>query len=506
MEPRPRSSRVALIRGPAVAPRGSLNNEPCPPIGLAYLAGALRAAGFPVQAIDASGEALDRVAPLPGTGLQHNGLGIDEIVARVPPSTRVIGLSTMFSHEWPHDRALARALRRAFPEALIVAGGEHATAVPDFVLRDCPELDACLLGEGEDLLVDYCARVEAGGPRETLRGTFRRQRVDDPAALAWPAWDLLPLEAYLSRGMSFGAGFGRNMPLLVSRGCPYECTFCSSPVMWTTKYRLRPVADVLDEVQGYVARYAITGLQLYDLTAVVQRRWIIDFCRGLVERRLELDWSLPSGTRSEALDEEVLGHLADSGCRYLVYAPESGSERTLSLIKKRVSLPRLTASVAGAVRRGIAVRVNLIAGFPHETRRDLFETLRLQARMAWLGVEDCPLYPFQPYPGSELFEGLLASGRVRLDDRYFETLASLSTGRFALPDDSYCERVGRLELHALRVAGFLLFYAAAYLLRPLRAARTLRNVLFGTRTSSVLEQRLKDRLRRLRVSLSASAP
>ena len=487
---------VTLIRGPSVAPRGSLNNEPCPAIGLAYLAGSLRAAGFAVRAIDAAGEALDDIAPIPGTVLQYNGLGIDAILTRVPRDTRVIGVSTMFSHEWLHDRALIHALKRAFPRALVVAGGEHATAIPEYLLKDCPSLDACLLGEGEASFVEYCRRVRDGASAAELRGVIRHAREDDPATIAWPAWDLLPLEAYLCRGMSFGAGFGRNMPMMVSRGCPYECTFCSSPAMWTTKYRIRPVDDVIAELRTYRRDYAITGLQLYDLTAVIKRQWILDFCAALIKESAPLDWSLPSGTRSEALDAEVVEALAASGCRYLVYAPESGSQRTLKLIKKRISLPRVRASVAAAVASEISVRANLIVGFPHETRLDIWKTVLLQVRFALMGVEDCPLYPFQPYPGSELFESLRASGRITLNDRYFETLASLSTGRFSLPDESFCEGVGRLELHVIRVAGFVCFYLLAYLLRPLRVIRTVRNVLFGRSTASVLEQRLKDRRRR----------
>lgn len=500
---------VALVRGPAISPRGSLNNEPCPPIGLAYLAGSLRAAGLRVHGVDAAGEALDRVVDVPGTRLSANGLSIEEVVARVPRSARVIAVTTMFSHEWTQDRRLIKALRRAFPSAALVAGGEHATAMPEYVLDDCPELDVVGLGEGEELLTDLCARVAEGKPLDGVPGlvlrrdgkpvrTAPRERVRRIDAIPWPDWEFFPLEEYFRRAMSFGAGFGRNMPIMATRGCPYQCTFCSSPTMWTTRYVMRSADDVIREIEHYRARFGISGVQFYDLTAIIKKDWILEFCGKLRARGLELAWSLPSGTRSEAIDEQVVDALSAAGCRYLVYAPESGAETTLRLIKKKIKLDRLVASVKAAVARGISVRANLILGFPSETRADMFRTLWLQLRFAWMGVEDCILAPFQPYPGSELFRELVASGRIAPGDEYFETLATLSTGRLSPPDGSYCEGVGRRELHFYRVAGFLLFYVLSYLLRPARILRTVFRLLFTETSNTVFEQRLKDKWRKVR--------
>ena len=107
--------------------------------------------------------------------------------------------------------------------------------------------------------------------------------------------------------------------------------------MWTTRYYLRSVKDVIQEIEYYQSKYQITGVQFYDLTAVVKKSWIIDFCRSLIDRKINIDWSLPSGTRSEALDEEVLSWLARANLKYLVYAPESGSPITLNTIKGMLS-------------------------------------------------------------------------------------------------------------------------------------------------------------------------
>ncbi len=112
--------------------------------------------------------------------------------------------------------------------------------------------------------------------------------------------------------------------MLATRGCPYSCTFCSSPDMWTTRYYARSPASVVDEIADYVERYGISNVDFEDLTAFINRDWILAFCAELVRRDLHISYQLPSGTRSEALDAEVLAPLWRSGCRNLTYAPESG--------------------------------------------------------------------------------------------------------------------------------------------------------------------------------------
>ena len=157
----------------------------------------------------------------------------------------------------------------------------------------------------------------------------------------------------------------------------------------------------------YIEKYKITGLQLYDLTAIVKKDWIIDFCKALKENKINLEWSLPSGTRSEALDYDVIKSLSNANLKYLVYAPESGSENTLKLIKKKIKLPLMEKSISYAVKRGVSVRTNLIIGFPHEKRMELYRTMYQQLKFMLMGVEESPTFPFQAYPGTELFHDLL---------------------------------------------------------------------------------------------------
>lgn len=125
----------------------------------------------------------------------------------------------------------------------------------------------------------------------------------------------------------------------------------------------------------------------------------------------------------------------------------------------------------------------------------------MQIRFALMGVEEAPLYAFQPYPGTELFDYLLHKNMIQLNHDYFDSLCSLSTGRLSPPEGSYCEHVGRWELHLYRVfIGLFLTYFISYFFHPKRIFRTFKNIFSADRSTTVLEQRLKDKIRKMKLA------
>ena len=156
---------ITLINPPGLKSLSGLQmHTPNPPLGLAYVAGAVKEAGLPYTVIDSTGEALDRVSTYSlRDDFLIQGLPYDEIVRRIAPQTRVIGLCCMFSTLWPLTRQLAEHIRRHFPDAILVLGGEHGTAVPEHVLRNSP-IDIVVLGEGEETFVRLVRRIIAERP------------------------------------------------------------------------------------------------------------------------------------------------------------------------------------------------------------------------------------------------------------------------------------------------------------------------------------------------------
>lgn len=508
-----RKPSVALVRGPIVSTLRAVNNEATPSIAFAYLSAYVKAKGYQVTIVDGIAESLNRAWPLEKwPGYQAHGLTFDEIIDRIPADTEVIGFSAMFSGEWPVLRDLIQAVRDRFPNALLVAGGEHITGLTEFSLRDCPALDVCVRGEGEHVFYEVLEAYRDGGDFSEVgsigyldpdghyveRGGLSRIR--EVSAIPWPDWPEGYMEQFWNAGKSYGVQSERDMPIMASRGCPYQCTFCSNPQMWTTRYILRDVEDLIGEIKSYQKRYNITALQFYDLTAITKKRWTLEFCNRLMEEGITLKWSLPSGTRSEALDKEILGLLKKTNCNYLVYAPESGSPDTLKRIKKRIDLDRLTESVLEAKRQGIIVRTNLIIGFPHETRTHIFETIRYGLYLAWKGADEVSINIFSPYPGTEIFADLVTGGKVKLGDEYFMALTSLNSDYTSTNPLTCNEHMGTRELALYRISFMLLNYAVGYLRYPGRIVRTLRNVFIDDSSSAtVFEHRIKDMFKRRRL-------
>jgi radical SAM superfamily enzyme YgiQ (UPF0313 family) len=264
--------------------------------------------------------------------------------------------------------------------------------------------------------------------------------------------------------------------------------------MWGTRWIARDAQSVFDEMMHYKKVHRIDNFDFYDLTAIVKKKWILEFC-DLIEKSGEsFTWQLPSGTRSEAIDQEVSEKLYATGCRNISYAPESGSPSVLERIKKKIKLPEMLVSMRCSIRAGINCKANIIIGFPGETHAELRETLVFSMAMAMAGVHDMSISPFSPYPGSELFDDMTQAGRIEhLDDHYFYSLAAYTD---ITTTTSYSEHVSDKALGRYRVWGMALFYVVMYTRRPWRAFITLRNI-FSEYQESRLEMSLRDLVVRL---------
>lgn len=456
-----------------------------PPIGVAYLAAVLREGGHRVDVIDAPGEAieehLDFVTSI-GT-LRSTGLSPDAIIDRIPADVQLIGVTNMFLHEWPQVLQILEKARARFTGATIAVGGENATAYWPWMFEETDSIDVVVTGEGEATALELADRVAAGLPLVAMAGVVLPERsgsatVDGglPTRLRQlseipePAWDLLPITNYLDHADYFGVDRGRSMPVMATRGCPYKCSFCSSPQMWTTRYVVREPEEVVDEIAGHVERYGAENIDFCDLTAITKRQWTLRFCDSLDARNLDITWQLPVGTRAEALDAEVLQRLYDTGCRNITYAPESGSERMLEIFDKRVDLPHILGSLRSAHRIGLRTHVNVIIGHPDEKWRDVAQSLVLLVKAAFAGADTASAIMFGAYPGSADFTRLLDEGKLTVDEEFL--YIALSRGSAA--HRSYNPRMSSRQLRSAQMAMMAVFYTLAHVLHPSRILERFR--------------------------------
>ncbi len=435
-----------------------------PPLGAAYVAGAVEAAGIRVQVIDALGE-----APTKKTGYFRGhliGLRFDEIVVRISPEATVVGITCIFTHEWPMVARLTEQIHRARPDVTIVVGGEHVTSMPEFSLLTS-QADALVLGEGEETVVELLRALASGRPLDEIDGIAfrrgdrvvmnpRRARQTQLEKLPRPAWHHFDLRAYHAHRFVGGVYSERlTVPILATRGCPYQCTFCSSPNMWTTRWVARDPKDVVDEIEGYVKEYGAGNFPFQDLTAVIKKDWIIEFCQEIIDRGLDITWQLANGTRSEQIDLEAALLLKRSGMISAAYAPESGSASTRAMIKKKVKAERMMESIRAAAEAELNICAYMIVGFPHDTPDHMRECLPFLRDIAKAGVRDMGVAYYMALPGTELFRSLVDAGKIRIDSRYFRQVLE---GVSPFPAATFCDQLSKADLFYWKVRFYLAFY------------------------------------------------
>ncbi len=488
--------------------------SPSPSIGLAYIGAFLRKHGYDYTAIDACGEAMDRIRPFSGgEGIYIQGLTNEQVLERVPATSRIIGFTCLFSHCWPLVYEMALALRKKCPSALFVLGGEHGTALPEQPLKT-GAFDVVVMGEGEETLLDLVRCVlqgrdwkgvpgitylEGGG----LKRTAERMRITDVNALPYPDWDRWSIQAYIDSGQVTGIHLGRDMPILGSRGCPYNCTFCSNEGMWTRKYIMRDPKALVDEMEHLKKKYQVTGFTFMDLTFVVDRKKTLAFANELVARKLDITYQLPAGTRCEAFDEELATALDRSGLRNFAFAPESGSKEILEIVRKRIKLDKFLEATRAALRTRMTVGCFFVIGFPEDTPQTLRETLSLVRKLARMGVHDITVSKFTPYPGSDYFNDLLRKGRITYS---MEDLGKV-INFFSAENKSYCDSMDSPTLHRWMLRMYLNFYVISFLRRPLRVMKNLFALLFrgteNTRYMRLLNELLFRRRKWRRLAQAA---
>ncbi|MCS6819054.1 MAG: radical SAM protein, partial [Chitinophagales bacterium] len=385
------------------------------------------------------------------------------------------------------DRDLLQYIGSRMPGVPLFAGGEHISAYPQMWLQQSSYLSICVVGEGEETAVALVEAIERKKDLKEVEGivfkdetgniitTPRRKRIRNLEDIPLPAWDLFPIDIYNKQQLQWGVFRGSSLPILATRGCPYTCTFCSSPNMWTTKYSMRSPKHVVDEIELFHAKYGVTNFDFYDLTAIIRKEWIIDFAKEIVNRGLNITWQIPGGTRSEAINKEVAYWLYRSGCRNITYAPESGSPEILHLIHKKISISKMLQSISHSHSQGMNIKLNIMIGFPDEKHIHLWQTIWFLMRAAAAGAHDAVPSIFSPYPGSALFERLVKEGFIdpALDDYY---KGILDTNDYT-GTKFYNKYLSKNWLRFYFYLYLIAFFGTQFLLRPWRIMKSLKNIL-----------------------------
>lgn len=446
----PTDFRVVLIQPAIVHRKGDIfGNIPFMPTGITYLAGYVRSQGFPIRIIDGFGLSPARTyafkpPPLPvrpaptahGTGkrlplvgdrtkreppataaaathetlvdLCATGLTPAEIVARLD-GEQVIGIAIHASMSHSMGITIANEVRKRYPKCTLVAGGHHASETSDELLA--AGFDYVVLGEGERPFLALLRYLRDGvGDLSEIDGlaygNVRRPQVHFEKELdqfGHAAHDLLPLENYWRLGMSHAPVRGRYVALTTSRGCPYNCRFCTTPKMLGRRWRTRTAAHVVDEIEHAMKTFGATDFIIQDEIFVVVKKAALAFAEEVLARKLSIRFYLPSGVKVECVDKNLLTQLRKAGLQYISLAPESGSQRVLKRMDKPLNVPHLLDLVEHAHAIGLRMGAFFIIGFEDENDDDRRMTKALIRDLIKRGVDDVSLFIWSPLPGADAF-------------------------------------------------------------------------------------------------------
>ncbi len=452
--------RILLIFPPSVATDTTVGFVSVgQPLGVSYLAAAARRAGHEVTVCDALQEgflkanqgqdfqpvAVQRIsnglaqrAPLDppfAPGSFTIGLTIDQLLARVKQiQPDLVGVSALFTSVALVSLEICRRIKELSPDIATVMGGAHPTILPvDTLTRG--SVDYVVWGEGESAFVELIGSLEDGRRNPSVPGLCYLGKDGHPVvnppklienldAIPFPAFDMLPMEHYFDT-----AAEGRIVKMITSRGCTFDCCFCSVPYTSKRKFRTRSPANVTAEIDQWVSRYGINGIMFEDdnLTLNVKR------ARALFDAIVERDYGLrlyARNFRADLFDLHMLQQMKRAGFDLIWITPESGNQRILDqAIGKKLDLKQVELSVQLMRKAGLRVAAAFVIGLPQETRADINDTVAYARKLKRLGVEQFWFSIATPMAGTRLYETARAQGLIReMDLAHFSYYdASFST-------------------------------------------------------------------------------
>lgn len=375
------------------------------PLGLGYISAVLKKAGHNVHCLN----------------LNHHNEETESLVERVvrefkPDVCATGGLSPFM----PNIQKIFRAARRARPEIFNIAGGGALSSDPEAgpLVMD---IDAGVIGEGEETVVDLVATVQRGGDLSKVLGivyrdatgkirrTPVRPSIHDLASVPWPDYegfgfgDVIDLQRPTDNYFFHTKDRPRSIDMITSRSCPYRCTFCFHP---TGKvYRERPLDDFFAELDTLVARYRINMVAIIDELFSLKKQRLLEFCERIEPYGLQ--WMVQLHTN--CADDYILDAMKKAGCSYISYGIEAMSQPILISMQKKSRKPRIEKVLLDTYERKIGIQGNLIFGDTNETLETANESMDWWAnnRRYMINTNRLQVYPGSPDYIQAVRDGLI---------------------------------------------------------------------------------------------------
>ena len=307
--------------------------------------------------------------------------------------------------------ALAALAKIRNPQAKVIFGGPHATVLPEDCLADT-NVDSVVMGEGETTLVELLKR---GGDPDGVEGTafmaagnivFNKPRapIENIDDLPEPERGLFDMAQYTEvwNSMDTVAPGLRGTSFIISRGCPYSCSFCQPTLqkLFGRKVRKRSPEKAVAEIANVCARYGISNFMFEDDTFLMDKRWAVQVCALLKERLPEAKWCC--NMRVDLISDDLLRVMTESGLRKINIGIESRSQQLLDAVyQKGISIEQVNSAVKLMKKYGLKIQGYFMIGHRSESEAAIKETLRYASS---LEIDDVSFSILTPFPGTALYE------------------------------------------------------------------------------------------------------
>jgi radical SAM superfamily enzyme YgiQ (UPF0313 family) len=318
-----------------------------------------------------------------------------------------IGISALTDQSILQGIEVARYIKNRYPKIPIVWGGHHPTVLPEQTIRS-PVADIVCRNEGELTFPELVERMAD------------HQLIDDVPGITWkdchgkvfhnPDRDLIEMDSvslypYHLLDLKKYPVIHERFPYQSSRGCPCRCRFCSFDVL--KRWRAKSHSKMVDEIGWVMETFHPQDIEMADDNFFVSKKRVRDFCEGVVNKGLSFRWS--ANCRFDYFSEyedDFIELLKESGCYLLCFGGESGSDRILDYLDKKLNRQQILESVGKAKRHHLQIQISFMCGFPDETQEDILATLSLldEIRRIYPSVEINGFFIYTPYPGSALFD------------------------------------------------------------------------------------------------------
>lgn len=409
-------SKILLINPPFNIHDPKRGVEITFPLGLGYLASALRDSGYDdIRILDTVAEGKGHFERYKDYKFYSFGLSGKDIEGKIKSiSPELVGITCSFTKRFANVLDVAKTVKKINPDIKVIIGGAHPSAMPEVAIT-YKEIDYVIIGEGEESflrLTDHLCKkrgvlkdidgIAYKDNKDRIHVNPKTEFIDDLDSIPFPYRDIFPMDTYIE---------AKRNSVITSRGCPFDCAFCSIHCVWGKKWRARSARNVVDEIEGLVKEYNIEFISFDDDNLTFDKNRMKEICQDIIERGLKIFWNTPNGVSIVNLDKGLLKLMKDSGCYALNLAIESGDPFILNkVIKKNTTIEMIRDVVRWCKDLGILTLGYFVIGMPGETKGSMQMSFEFAKELM---LDAINVFIATPYPGSHLYKECLEKKYIK---------------------------------------------------------------------------------------------